>query len=180
MINVLFIEDDEIVRQGVRLILAGVHGISVIGEASTGKEGLALARSKKPDVLLLDFKLPDTNGFALARKLLRYLPDTKLLVLTGMKGNLLPARLLKMGVSGYLTKESSAGELEQAIRQVNSGQRYLSPDIANQLALNKVVGSGAAPFDQLSEREMEVLLLLAEGLNPEVIAKQLCITSKTV
>jgi len=180
VIKVFLIEDQNIVRQSIRCVLTGARGISFVGEAATGKEGLALAKVKNPDVLLLDFSLPDTNGLELAPKLLRYLPELKVLIVTAMQNDVLPTRLLDIGVHGYLTKENDAAELLQAIRRVHSGQRYLSPDVANRLALSKVTGGGVTPFDQLSEREMEVLLLLAKGLNAEAIAKQLCISAKTV
>ena len=180
MIKVCLIEDLAMVREGLRLLLTGVRGISLIGEAGNGKEGLALVKEKNPDVLLLDFTLPDTNGLELVPKLLRYSPDLKVLMVTSMQNDVLPGRLMALGVHGYLTKENDAAELEQAIRRVHSGQRYLSPDVANRLAVNKVTGGGETPFDQLSEREIEVLLLLAKGFNAEAIAKQLCISPKTV
>jgi len=180
VINLFIVEDHLVVRQGIRYLLDNFSDVRVVGEAGSGKEALVLAKDKNPDVMLLDFKLPDTNALELVRKLLRYLPDLKILVITAMKSDVLPIRLLDIGAFGYLTKESTPDELERAIRSVKSGQRYLSPDTANRLALNKVTGSGGTPFDELSEREMEVLLLLARGLKAESIAKQLCISAKTV
>ena len=146
---------------------------------TTSKEGLKLAKEKNPDVVLLDFKLPDANGFEVVRKLLRHSPDLKILVITAMENDFLPKRLLEAGVHGYLTKANSGNELERAIRLVHSGQRYLSPDIANRLALNKMAGN-QTPFEKLSKREMEVLLMVAKGMDTEAIAKQLFISTKTV
>ncbi|WP_040070609.1 response regulator [Coxiella burnetii] len=179
MINVLLIEDHVLIRRGMRLMLEQVKGIRIVGEASTGEEGLALRREKEPDVVMLDFQLPDTNGLELARKLLRRDPEIKILVVTAMEGELLPMRLLDVGVRGFITKSSDSGELERAIRAVQSGQRYISSAIASRLALSKTTPT-KSPFDQLSHRQMEVLLLLAKGMKAEEIAKQLHITAKTV
>lgn len=112
MINVLLIEDHVLIRRGMRLMLEQVKGIRIVGEASTGEEGLALRREKEPDVVMLDFQLPDTNGLELARKLLRRDPEIKILVVTAMEGELLPMRLLDVGVRGFITKSSDSGELE--------------------------------------------------------------------
>ncbi len=170
MINVLLIEDHVLIRRGMRLMLEQVKGIRIVGEASTGEEGLALRREKEPDVVMLDFQLPDTNGLELARKLLRRDPEIKILVVTAMEGELLPMRLLDVGVRGFITKSSDSGELERAIRAVHSGQRYISSAIASRLALSKTTPT-KSPFDQLSHRQMEVLLLLAKGMKAEEIAK---------
>lgn len=180
MIRVLIIEDHDLVRDGMRMLLNETKGMQVVGEAKTGQEGLALAREKKPDVVILDFRLPDTTGLQIAQKILRRLPDVKVLVVTAMKSEILPLRLLKLGIHGYLTKDSGGAELVRAIRLIHSGQRHLSSDIANRLALQKATNDGKAPFSELSERELEVMLMLAKGMNTQAIAEQLCISSKTV
>ncbi len=178
MINVLLIEDHVLIRRGMRLMLEQVKGIRIVGEASTGEEGLALRREKEPDVVMLDFQLPDTNGLELARKLLRRDPEIKIFVVMAMEWKLLPMRLLEVGVRGFISKSSDSRELERAIRAVHSGQRYISSAIASRLALSKTTAT-KSPFDQLSHRQMEVLLLLAKGMKAEEIAKQLHITTKT-
>lgn len=181
MIKVLLIEDHEMVREGTERLLSEAKGIQVVGAASTGHEGLALAREKSPEIVILDFQLPDMNGLEVTRKLLRYDPDIKVLVVTAMKNDTLSARLLDSGVSGYISKEQGYSELEKAIRAIHSGQRYLSPDIASQLALSKTSQKGnASAFDTLSSREMEIVLLLADGMSIENIAKHLFIAKKTV
>ncbi len=180
MIRVLLIEDHPVVRQGIRAMLTGVKGIQVIGEASTGQEGALLAREKKPDIIVLDLRLPDTDGLEIARRILRRMPDTKIVVLTAMHNDTLLTQLLEVGVQGYMTKDSSRTELEQAIRAIHSGQRYISHAIASRMALGKVTHGGQSPFEGLSKREMETLLLLAKGLTVDEIAKQLFISSKTV
>lgn len=178
MINILLIEDHVLVRQGICLMLSAIKGIRIVGEASTGEEGLVMKQEKNPDAVILDFYLPDTNGLEVAKKMLRRDSSIKILVITAMKSELLPLQLLEAGVHGFITKCSSSSELEQAIRAIHSGQRYLSPHIATQLALSKA--SGSSPFSQLSKREMEVLLLLTKGISVKDIASQLFITAKTV
>lgn len=168
------------VRQGTEKLLSDASGINVVGSASTGKEGIALAREKSPEVVILDFQLPDTNGLEVTRKLLRYDPDIKILIVTALKNDTISARLLEVGVTGYISKERGYNELEQAIRAIALGQRYLSADIASQLALSKATNSGKTPFDTLSAREMEIVLLLANGMNIEGIANHLFIAKKTV
>src|SRR3990167_10894575 len=133
MIHVLLIEDHALVRQGIRLMLAAIKGVQLVGEASTGEEGLALTREKEPGVVILDFRLPDTNGLEVARKLLRRTPDVKILMVTAMSNDLLLTRLLEVGVKGFMTKEGDSTELERAIRVIHSGQRYLSHAIASQV-----------------------------------------------
>lgn len=181
MIRVLLIEDHEIVRQGLNVLLAKARGIEVIGEATTGQEGLKLLKDKRPNVVVLDFRLPDSDGLVLVQKLVRFDPDIKILILTAMVNEHLAQRLLAAGAHGFLTKTHSITELESALRRVHSGQRYLSPDMAQQLALQRVTPQQPSnPFDILSKREMQIVLLIAQGLKPKAIAKQLFISPKTV
>lgn len=180
MIRVVLIEDDEIVRQDLKVLLAQARGIDVIGEATSGQEGLALVKDKHPDVVVLDFRLPDSDGLVLIQKFVRFDPDIKILVLTAMVNEHLAQRLLAAGAHGFLTKTHSITELESALRRIHSGQRYLSPDMAQQLALQRVTPQQSNPFAVLSKREMQIVLLLAQGLKPIAIAKQLFLSPKTV
>jgi len=167
------------VRQGTELMLSEVPGIHVIASASTGKDGLALAREKRPNVVILDFQLPDTNGLEITRKLLRYDPDVKILIVSALKNDLISSQLLKAGIAGYVSKESQFNEVEKAVLAVQHGQRYLSSDIASQLALCKT-SSSKSPFQELSPREMEIVLLLVNGKSVDAFAGQLHIAKKTV
>lgn len=146
MITVLLIEDHLLIRQAMRLMLEEIQGVRIVGEAGTGEEGLKLRRDKEPDVIILDFQLPDTNGLELSRKLLRRDATIKILMVTGMEGDLLPMRLLEVGVRGFITKSSDTTELEQAIRAVYKGQRYISSAIANRLALSKTTTAATCPL----------------------------------
>lgn len=180
MIEIGIIDDHVIVREGLNALLNNMRGIHVVGEASTGKEGLQLARKRDFDLILLDFLLPDSSGLAIARKLLRCRPTLRILILTRMMNDLMLMHLLKIGVHGYLSKDNTRTELEHAIRIIHSGQRYLSPEVANRLALNKATKNNQTPFDSLSTREMEVLLMVAKGVETKRIAEQLFISTKTV
>ena len=180
MINVLIVDDHDLVRTGIRKILSEITGIKVVGEAATGEDAVKLVRENNPHVVLMDVKMPGIGGFEATRKLIRMDPDIKILVLTTVSNDLYPARLLQVGASGYLTKGSNKDEMVQAIRAVYAGQRYLSPNIASQLALRHVSDKDESPFSALSERELQVLLMITKGTKVQDIADKLCLSPKTV
>jgi two-component system invasion response regulator UvrY len=180
VINVLLVDDHDLVRTGIKRMLDDASGIKVVGEARTGEEALKLARKLKPQVVLMDVKMPGIGGFEATRKLLRADPDIKVLIVTICNNDLYPARLLQVGASGYLTKGASMEEMVQAIRAVNSGQRYISPEIASRLALKHVNDSEDSPFEELSERELQVMLMITMGMKVQDIAEKLCLSPKTV
>ena len=126
MINVLIVDDHDLVRTGIKRILDDVTGIKVIAEARSGEEALRLGRELKPNVVLMDVKMPGIGGFEATRKLLRLDPDMKILIVTICDNDIYPARLLQIGAAGYLTKGSSMNEMIQAIKAVHSGQRTLA------------------------------------------------------
>lgn len=180
MINVLLVDDHDLVRTGIKKILNEVSGIKVVGEARTGEEAVKLGRKLHPQVVLMDVKMPGIGGFEATRKLIRTDPDIKILVLTTCNNDLYPARLLQIGAAGYLTKGSSMEQMVQAIRAVHAGQRYISPEIANRLAFRHVSDKDETPFSSLSERELQVMLMITKGTKVQDIAEQLCLSPKTV
>jgi len=180
VINVLLVDDHDLVRTGIRRMLDDISGIKVVGEARTGEEAIKLGRKLKPQVVLMDVKMPGIGGFEATRKLLRSDPDIKVLIVTICNNDLYPARLLQVGASGYLTKGASMEEMVQAIRAVNSGQRYISPEIASRLALKHVNDGDESPFEALSERELQVMLMITMGMKVQDIAEKLCLSPKTV
>ncbi len=180
MINVLLVDDHDLVRAGIKRILDDVSGVKVIAEARTGEEALRLGRQLKPNVVLMDVKMPGIGGFEATRKLLRIDPDIKVLIVTTCNNDIYPARLLQVGAAGYLTKGSSMNEMIQAIRAVHAGQRYISPEIASRLAFRHVADQEASPFETLSERELQVMLMITKGVKVQEIAEQLCLSPKTV
>lgn len=179
-INVLLVDDHDLVRTAIRNLLANVAGIRVVGEARTGEEAIKLCRKQNPQVVLMDVKMPGIGGFEATRKLLRHNPDLKVLVLTSCNNDIYPARLLQIGASGYITKGSTMEEMVQAILAVKSGQRYISPDIASRLAFKHVSSNDESPFDALSERELQVMLMITKGSKVQDIAEKLCLSPKTV
>ena len=180
MVTVLLIDDHALVRSGIRNLLKDTSSIELIAEADRGQEGIRLVRELKPDVVLLDINLPDISGIEVAEKLLRFDAEIKILALTAMTNDLFPFRLLEVGVKGYLTKESSRDELIQAIKTVSVGRRYLSSKIASKLALLKVGEVEKSVFESLTNKEMEVLLMVVQGKTVKEISDNLFITPKTV
>jgi two-component system invasion response regulator UvrY len=180
MIDVLLVDDHDLVRTGIKRMLSDINGIRVVGEASSGEEAVKLGRELKPQVVLMDVKMPGIGGFEATRKLIRLDPDIKVLVVSTCDNDVYPSRLLQVGASGYLTKGASMDEMVHAIRQVYAGQRYISPDIANKLAFRHVSEKEESPFDSLSERELQVMIMITKGMKVQEIADKLHLSPKTV
>ncbi len=182
MINVLVVDDHDLVRTGIRRMLADVPGIAVVGEAASGEEALQLARDLQPHVVLMDVRMPGIGGLEATRKLIRSYPQLRVIAVTACDEDPFPTRLLQAGASGYLTKGAALEEMIKAIRQVFAGQRYISMDIAQQLALKpfQVPGEGGSPFAPLSEREMQIALMIAQCHTVQDISDRLCLSPKTV
>lgn len=180
MIKILVVDDHTLVRTGVKRILEDISGFKVVGEAQTGEEAIRLARELSPNVVLMDIKMPGIGGLEATRKLLRFDPDIKILVLTVCSDDLFPSRLLQAGASGYITKGASTEEMIRAIRIINSGQRYISPEIASQLAIKHLTEATETPFEMLSERELQVAIMITNGVRVQAISEKLCLSPKTV
>ena len=180
MINIIIVDDHEIVRTGLRMIIAKMSGIKIIAEAENGKQAIDVVREYRPDVVLMDVNMPELSGIEATRRISQHMPDTKIIILTVHAENPFPAQLLEAGASGYLTKGCAAEELEKAIKTVMVQGRYIGADIAQQMALSLLPGGDASPFDQLSSREMEVMMLLSQGKKPKEIGEKLILSPKTV
>ena len=181
MINVLVVDDHDLVRTGIRRMLADVTGISVVGEADCGEEALLRVRELRPDVVLMDVKMPGIGGMEATRKIIRSHPSVKVIAVTACDEEPFPSRLLQAGVAGYLTKGAALEEMIKAIRQVFAGHRYISADIAQQLALKPFQAQREiSPFEMLSEREMQIALMIAECQKVQTISDKLCLSPKTV
>ncbi|TCL26884.1 LuxR family two component transcriptional regulator [Azotobacter chroococcum] len=162
-------------------MLADIDGLQVVGQGSSGEEALKKARDIKPDVILMDVKMPGIGGLEATRKLQRSNPDIKVIAVTVCEEDPFPTRLMQAGAAGYLTKGAALDEMVQAIRQVFAGQRYISPQIAQQLALKSFQPQqGGSPFDLLSEREIQIALMIANCEKVQSISDKLCLSPKTV
>ena len=179
MIRVLVVDDHDLVRTGITRMLADIDDLQVVGQADSGEASLKVARELKPDVVLMDVKMPGIGGLEATRKLLRSHPDVKVVAVTACEEDPFPTRLLQAGAAGYLTKGAGLDEMVQAIRLVFAGQRYISPQIAQQLALKSFQPQGS-PFDALSEREIQIALMIVGCQKVQIISDKLCLSPKTV
>jgi len=180
VIKVLLIDDHELVRLGVKRLLQDVNGIKVIAEGSTGEEAIKLVRELAPDVVIMDVQMPGIGGLEATRKMIRYNPMVKILALTVLEEEPYPSRLLQAGAAGYITKGSSTEEMVKAIRMLHAGKRYVSSGVAQQLALKRFSEGEESPLESLSEREMQIMLMITQGQKVQDISDTLCLSSKTV
>jgi two-component system, NarL family, invasion response regulator UvrY len=180
VINILLVDDHDLVRQGIKMIIENEPGMKVVAEAKSGEEAIKQGREHNPQVVLMDVKMPGIGGYEATRKLLRIDPDVKVLILTICTNDLYPARLLQVGAAGYMTKDASPSEMIQAIRAVHAGQRYISPTIASKLAFKHVHDVQETAFEALSERELQVTLMITLGMTVQEIAEKLCLSPKTI
>lgn len=180
MIDVMLVDDHELVRTGIKRLLEDAEDIQVVAEACSGEEAINLARKHRPDVVLMDVSMPGIGGLEATRKLLQSNPKIRVVAVTMHKDDVFPSRLLDAGAMGYLTKGSKVDEIVHAIREVVAGRRYISSDIAQTLALSLLPGGGKSPFDMLSQREMQVMIMLMQGHKINDISDKLCLSPKTV
>lgn len=180
MINVLIVDDHALVRMGIRRLLDDLPDMQVVAEAENGEEALILVKTHKPDVILLDMKMPGIDGWEVTRRLKKSNPLIKIIAVTAMCAEPLPARVLQLGAMGYLTKESGVDEMAAAIRKVAKGERYLSAEVAQKMAINSLEAVKDSPFDALSEREMQVMFMITTGMEVADIAERLFLSTKTV
>ncbi len=180
MIRVVVVDDHDLVRTGICLILKGATDIEVVGEGSDGDDALQLSRKLRPDILLMDVNMPRMSGVEATQRLLQYAHPPKVIILTIHADGPIPARLLQVGAAGYLTKGCPAEELLQAVRRVARNERYIGNDIAQKLALSLLPGASRSPFDELSARELEVALRMARGSPVTSIAADLSLSPKTI
>lgn len=178
-IRVFLLDDHALVRAGMRMILSAEPDIDVIGEAESGELALPQIRNLKPDVVLCDLHLPGLSGFEVTERVVKGDYGSRVIIVSVLEDGPMPKRLLEAGACGYVGKGGDASELIRAVRDVARGKRYLASGIAQHLALAGI-GRGDCPVDELSPRELEIALLLAQGLRQEHIAKRLNLSAKTV
>lgn len=180
MITILLVDDHDIVRLGVKKLLEEVKDIHVVGEAKSGEDAIAFVQKQKPNVILMDMSMPGIGGIEATRKILRIAPSVRVVGLSGFDDDLFPSRLIQAGGCGYLTKGAGLNEMVRAIRSAYRGERYFSHEIAQKLAMRRVDMADKSPFEALSERELQVAIMVVAGLKAPAIAQKLCIDGKTV
>ena len=177
--RVLIVDDHAVVRSGLKLVLDADDGIEPVGEAGTARDAIFEARALKPDVILLDVVMPDQSGLDIIPTLLHENPDTKILMLSMQDDPRYVREAFDAGASGYVLKEAADSEVVAAVREVAGGGRYVDPELGARLVAAESAERKRAEEDPLSDREGEVLRLLALGHTNQEIAKQLYISVRT-
>jgi two-component system, NarL family, invasion response regulator UvrY len=179
MIKILLADDLEMVRFMLKGLCESEADFKVVGAVETGEAAIELALRTQPDVAVLDIKLPGISGLEVARRLTRRLPDIKIVVLTALDSYGFASRAMAAGAHAFLTKQAVVGELVNAIRKVYAGGSYLDSEIAQRVALAQIRDEGS-PVDKLSDREIDVLLLMLRGHTTAEISDKLALAAKTV
>lgn len=177
--TILIVDDHPVFRFGLRALIGAESDMQIVGEATNGTEALALAASQKPDVVLMDIKLPDINGLEVTRRLQALQPEARVLVISMLDDSTV-FNALKAGACGYILKGASGEETVRAIRAAASGEAIFSPTIAQRIMRHFMTSPPDVPFPELTQREREILALLAQGLTNSAIADRLSLSTKTV
>ncbi|MDO8281495.1 MAG: response regulator transcription factor [Thermodesulfovibrionia bacterium] len=180
MIKILIVDDHAIVREGLKQILSETSDIVVTDEANNGQEALEKVWHNKYDVVLLDISMPGRNGLEILKQIKHDNKALHVLILSVSPEEQYAVRALKAGASGYLTKESTPNELIEAIRKVSAGKKYVSSSLAERLATHLEAKSEDSLHDSLSDREYEVMCMIASGKAVKEIAENLCLSAKTI
>lgn len=187
MISIFLVDDHDIVRAGIKRILEDLKGVTVVGEAATGEEAVAWCRQHQCDIVLMDMNLPGIDGIEATKRVLRANPDARVIMLTVQSNDPIPSQVMKAGAYGFVTKGAAPEVMIKAIEEVYAGNRYLEPEIAQMMALErfsasskKEVGEDGNPFKLLADRELQISTMISQGLKVNEIADRLAISPKTV
>jgi len=185
LIRVLVVDDHELVRSGITRMLADDPDIDVIGQSSSGEDAIEFVRKGRPDIVLMDIRMPGIGGLEATRRILRIDDTIRVIVVTACADDPYPARVMQSGATAYITKGADIREMVRAIRMAHSGQRYISPEIAQKMALKQLGGDkdedgDLSLFDRLSEREMQIAMMVVDCQKVQNISDKLCLSPKTV
>jgi len=180
LIQVLIVDDHALVRIGIKHLLQATTDIHVVAEAQDGESALQILKVMTIDVLILDLRLPGLDGLEVIRRLRSSRPRLPIIALSALSAEPLPSKVLQLGALGFVSKESSLEELPMAIRKVFRGEPYLSTEIAQRIAINTIKPEPKSPFSKLSDREMQVMMMITSGMKVPEIAERLFLSTKTV
>jgi DNA-binding NarL/FixJ family response regulator len=180
MIRILVVDDHTLVREGLSSLLDNEHDIEVVGQCGTGREAVTLTRTLNPDVVLLDFKLPDMDGLEVTEQIVGLGRRVRVLILTMYANEEYAIRLIRTGAAGFLIKGAETGELITAVRKVANQKTYVSPSIMDKMTERMVMPTKEVPEAALSNREMQVLVRLAHGETSREVSESLCLSLSTV
>ena len=181
-IRLILCDDHRLVRAGLKRVLTDTPGIEVVAEADNGEDAVELARQHVPDVILMDVNMPGIGGLEATRRILARHPEIKIIAVSMYVEEPWPSRLLGAGAKGYISKDAAADEVVSAIRRVAQGGVYVASSVAANLAASFIQGHDpkTSPFERLSQREMQVMLMVTQGQSNQAISDALCLSPKTV
>jgi len=180
VIRVMLVDDHNLVREGLKYLLQDSKIVDVVGEASTGEDAINVARETKPDVILMDIHMPGIGGFGATKRILQMLPKTRIVILTAYAHDILSSRLIQTGAVGYVMKTSGLNDILKAIKTVYKGEHFIAPEIMNKLALAQINDYSGSPFKNLSDKELQIVLMIGQGITVKEIAKRLHLSEKTI
>lgn len=181
VLKVLIVDDHEIVSTGISRMLQDVSDIEVVGCAADGESAVAMVSKLAPDIVLMDVHMPGMGGLGATKEIKRIAPKVKVIGISALDDNPYPAKLIEAGASGYLTKGVALKEMLTAIKQVASGKKYVSFDVAQKMALSQVSkDESASPLDVLSDRELQIAQMIVDCRKVHEIAESLHLSTKTV
>lgn len=181
MIRILVVDDHDLVRTGITRMLEDSNDIEVVGQAESGEEAIKQVQTLKPDIVLMDIRMPGIGGLEATQRIRKRFEDTKVIAVTACDDDIYPNRFIEAGATGYITKGAGFAEMLTAIKQVYAGKPYLSAEIAQQMAMRSFQPSTQnSPFDELSQRELQICIMIANGQMANDIADALCLSPKTI
>jgi two-component system invasion response regulator UvrY len=179
MIKVMLVDDHQLIRSCFRDVLGKHPELKIVAEAGNGEEAIHLVRSHRPDVVLMDVSMPGIGGLEATRRISQSFPATRVIALTMYGDDPFPVRLLEAGAAGYITKGSDIEEVIDAIKSVHDGTEYITQEIAQKLAITCINKKVQSPLESITPREMQVLLMVAQGFSNAEISERLCLSPKT-
>ncbi|MBY0377936.1 MAG: response regulator [Gammaproteobacteria bacterium] len=180
MIKVLIVDDHQLIRYGFKSLLDNAEDIEVIGEVGTGEAAIEFVRENPPNVILMDLRMPGIGGMEATRKLSRSTPESRILIVTACDAEPFPSMLMQVGASGFLSKTASDDEMLTAVRAIAAGEKYVSPEIQQRIDARLLEGENSSPFNALTDKELQVMLMLISGKKPKYIAEKMYVDPKTI